>query len=102
MALIKSDGDNAVDVSDEAIKIEFPCKNYMVKVVTLDAENILVELTTIMQKYAPEVSADTVTSKRSSKARFVSFTYRIIATGESQLAALHKDLMAHAAVKMVI
>jgi len=102
MALIKTDGENAVDVSEEAVKIVFPCENYMVKVVALDAENILEEVTACVQKHAPEVSADTVTSKRSSKARFVSFTYRILATGEPQLAALHKDLMAHAAVKMVI
>ena len=102
MALIKTNGADAVDVSDEAVKIEFPCENYMVKVVALDGENILEELTQCVQKHAPEVSADTVTSKRSSKARFVSFTYRILATGEPQLAALHKDLMAHGAVKMVI
>lgn len=102
MALIKTDGKNAVDVSEEAVKIEFPCENYMVKVVALDAENVLEELTERMQKHAPEVTQDAVTAKRSSKARFVSFTYRILATGESQLAALHKDLMAHSAVKMVI
>jgi len=102
MALIKTDGENAVDVSEEAVKIVFPCENYMVKVVALDAENILEDVTACVQKHAPEVSVDTVTSKRSSKARFVSFTYRILATGEPQLAALHKDLMAHAAVKMVI
>jgi len=102
MALIKTDGENAVDVSEEAVKIVFPCENYMVKVVALDAENILEEVTACVQKHAPEVTVDTVTSKRSSKARFISFTYRILATGEPQLAALHKDLMAHAAIKMVI
>ncbi|OUR85781.1 DUF493 domain-containing protein [Marinomonas sp. 42_23_T18] len=102
MALIKTDGENAVDVSEEAVKIVFPCENYMVKVVALDAENILEEVTECVQKHAPEVTEDMVTSKRSSKARFISFTYRILATGEPQLAALHKDLMAHAAVKMVI
>ena len=101
MALINGQGDLSNKTAD-APKIEFPCDNYMVKIVAVESDDLFTSLKVCIEKHAPDVDHETATSKRSSKGRFISYTYRIRATGEEQLAALHKDLMSHSAVKMVM
>lgn len=101
MALINGQGDISKQTTD-APKIEFPCEDYMVKIVAVESETLFASLSVCVEKHAPDVDHGKATSNRSSKGRFISYTYRIRATGEQQLAALHRDLMAHDAVKMVI
>ncbi len=102
MALITKNGDVTKETSSEAPKIVFPCDNYMVKVVALESETILSEILIVFKKFAPEMDDNNVGVNRSSKGKFISFTFRILAVSEEQLSGLHKELMAIAAVKMVM
>ncbi len=101
MALINKTGDIAQGAPD-APKIEFPCENYLIKVVAMDADDTQVNVVECVRKHAPDFDDKTISLNRSSKGRFVSFSFRINAQSEDQLAKLHGDLMAVEAVKMVI
>jgi uncharacterized protein len=101
MALITKDGDQAEKVVD-APKIEFPCENYVIKVVSLDVDGIHTEITQRLLVHAPEMDPNAAGVNRSSKGRFVSYSFRIVAHSEDQLSALHRDLMSIEAVKMVM
>lgn len=101
MALITKDGDQAENAVD-APKIEFPCENYVIKVVSLEVEGIHATLAECFKGHAPEMDTNAVKVNRSSKGRFVSYSFRMLAQNEEQLSALHSDLMAIDAVKMVM
>ncbi|MGO3344062.1 MAG: HP0495 family protein [Marinomonas sp.] len=101
MALITKDGDQAENAVN-APKIEFPCDNYVIKVVALDVEGIHLNIVECMQVHAPEMGHEANNVNRSSKGRFVSYSFRILAQSEAQLSSMHKDLMALEAVKMVL
>ncbi len=101
MALITKNGDQA-ETAVDAPKIEFPCDNYVIKVVALDVDDIHAILSEKLKVHAPEIDANAVKVNRSSKGRFVSYSFRIVAQSEAQLAALHTDLMSIDAVKMVM
>lgn len=101
MALITKNGDQAENAVD-APKIEFPCDNYVIKVVSQDVDGGHTTIIERLQVHAPEMDAKQVVINRSSKGRFVSYSFRIVATGEEQLAALHADLMDIEFVKMVM
>ncbi|RNF50994.1 DUF493 domain-containing protein [Marinomonas hwangdonensis] len=101
MALITKDGDQTENAVG-APKIEFPCDNYVIKVVSLDVDGIHSTITDCMKVHAPEMDVNAEGTNRSSKGRFVSFSFRILAHSEDQLSALHADLMAIKAVKMVL
>ncbi|MGO2513265.1 YbeD family protein [Marinomonas polaris] len=101
MALITKNGDQAEKTVD-APKIEFPCENYVIKVVSLDVDGIHTEITERLLIHAPEMNTAAENTNRSSKGRFISFSFRIVAQSEDQLSALHRDLMSIEAVKMVM
>ncbi|WP_219703348.1 YbeD family protein [Marinomonas lutimaris] len=101
MALITKNGDQAEKAID-APKIEFPCENYVIKVVSLDVDGIHTEITERLLVHAPEMNTAAENTNRSSKGRFISFSFRIVAQSEDQLSALHRDLMSIEAVKMVM
>ena len=101
MALITKNGDQAENAVD-APKIEFPCENYVIKVVSLDVDGIHTEITERLLVHAPEMNTAAENINRSSKGRFISFSFRIVAQSEGQLSALHSDLMSIEAVKMVM
>ena len=102
MALITARGDVAAQPNPTAPKIEFPCQNYVVKVVAVETVDVFDLIHACFKVHAPEVDHQNVVCNRSSKGRFVSYSFRIVATGETQLANLHKDLLAVDAVKMVM
>ena len=101
MALINKQGVVAADAPD-APKIEFPCDNYVIKVVAMDETDIQATVTERVRAHAPEFDESTIKKNVSSKGRFVSFSLRIRAQSETQLAGLHEDLMAVEAIKMVM
>ena len=82
-------------------KIEFPCQ-YSIRVMGDKSDEFLHKVVQIIQRHAPELKAQTATSKDSSKGRFMSVMVVIRATGAPQLAAIHEDLKAYSAVKMVL
>ncbi len=100
MALIGSDG--RVVCEKDAPKIEFPCENYPVKVVGKGADGYQAAVLAIFDQHAPGYDAGKIQVRNSSKGNFQSLTVYITATGEPQLAALHKALSDHPMVHMVI
>lgn len=56
----------------------------------------------VVEKHAPGFDREQVSYRASSKGRFRSITVFITATGESQLKALHEDLVALPETKMVL
>lgn len=86
----------------EAPKIEFPCENYPVKVLGRCCEDYTDVILEIVNIHAPGFNAATVQVRDSAKGTFRSLTVYITATGMDQLSNLHKDLMAHDYVTMVI
>lgn len=86
----------------EPPKIEFPCKNYPIKVLGVCAHDYIEVVLQIVRQHAPECSENNLQLKDSSKGKFRSVTLYITATGKEQLESLHKDLMAHEYIRMVI
>ena len=84
-----------------APKIEFPCQ-YSIRVMGEKSATFTDEVVEIIQRHAPELALDTASSKDSSKGTYMRVLVVIIATGEPQLSAIHEDLKAHPAVKMVL
>lgn len=86
----------------DAPKIEFPCKDYPVKVMGEAGAELHKLVVLVMSKYDPSFDADCIKTKDSSKGRFQSLTVLITATGVEQLSALHQELIASPLVKMVL
>ncbi|OUR67354.1 hypothetical protein A9Q73_05665 [Bermanella sp. 47_1433_sub80_T6] len=83
-------------------KIQFPCPNYPVKVLgetSADYQEFVVE---IMAKHVADLNLDKLKVNESSNGRFTSITFFITATGADQLEALHKDLIQHKRIRMVM
>lgn len=86
----------------QAPKIEFPCEDYLIKVLG-DAQQEMVDFVLeTTEQFAPGFDRNKVSIKESGKGRFHSVTLFITATGVEQLKAYHKTLVAHSQVKMVI
>ena len=86
----------------EPPKIEFPCPNYPIKVIGQAGEGFADLVIEIVQKHAPDLDSATVTTQPSRNGKFLSVRFKITATGESQLAAIHQDLKDSGKVQMVI
>ena len=83
-------------------KIQFPCPNYPVKVLGETSADYQEFVVAIMAKHVLDLSIDTIKVNQSSNGRFTSITFYITATGVDQLEALHKDLIQHKRVRMVM
>lgn len=83
-------------------KIEFPCENYMIKVVR-DADDRAHEFVLeVMRRHAPGFDEERIVLRESKGGNFISMTFYIVATGEPQLKALFEELKAHPSVHMVL
>ena len=100
MALIGSDG--RVVCEKDAPKIEFPCKNYPVKVVGKGTEDYRESVLAIFDIHAPDYDPSRIKVRDSGKGNFQALTVFITATGVDQLSALHKALSDHKLVHMVL
>ncbi len=86
----------------QAPKIEFPCSGYPIKVVGRAADDFQGFVIETIQVHAPDLDISQVTVQDSRNGTFRSVRLKITATGEAQLRALHRDLMASGRVQMVI
>ena len=86
----------------EPPRIEFPCADYSLKVIGIEADDYEALMIEIVRKHAPDLDISTVSTQPSRKGRFVSVRLAITATGPEQLKNLHLELMATGKVKMVI
>ena len=98
---VKTTAIGTTEAGKEAAKIEFPCA-YPIRILGEKSDDFLRRVVEITQRHAPELQHDSVTFKESSKATYMSVLVVIEATGEAQLMALHAELKAYSAVKMVI
>ncbi|PTY38943.1 hypothetical protein BGP77_09305 [Saccharospirillum sp. MSK14-1] len=86
----------------EAPKIEFPCDDYMIKVVG-DAEVALRDFVhQVLVRYDASLTPDSFTSKPSRNGRFESLTVFMRVEQEGHLSELFDILKADDRVKMVI
>ncbi|MDF1762243.1 MAG: DUF493 domain-containing protein [Oleibacter sp.] len=85
-----------------APKIEFPCPDYPIKVVGVASDDYDTVIVDIVRVHAPECDLERMRVQESSNGRFRSITLYIVATSPEQLQQMHRDLMAHPQVKMVI
>jgi putative lipoic acid-binding regulatory protein len=86
----------------DATKIEFPSPNYPIKVLGESAEDYQSFVIDIMRVHAPDFDAEMIKLNSSSNGRFTSITFFITAESPEQLEAMHKDLIQHDRIKMVM
>lgn len=90
------------DSEQQPPKIEFPCEDYMVKVVRETDDQVHEFVMDVMRRHAPELDEGKMKYTPSRNGKFTSATYFILATGEPQLKALFEELIAHPGVRMVL
>ena len=90
------------DVNEpQAPKIEFPCQ-YPIKVIGTAGDDFAEVICEVVERHAPSIDTTTIDVKDSKNGRFLSLRLVIIATGQDQLEALHRDLKATGRVHMVL
>jgi len=85
----------------DAPKIEFPC-DYPIKVVGRQGDDFESVVMAVVKQHAELTPGTGVEPVPSSKGTFVSLRFSIVATGETQLKAMHEALMATGRVTTVI
>jgi putative lipoic acid-binding regulatory protein len=85
----------------ETYHIEFPC-NYPIKIIGTFDDDFQEHVCRLTSIHAPGFTDKDVTVHMSGKGNYCSVNITITATGEDQLKALHKELMGHSLVKMVL
>lgn len=81
-------------------KIEFPC-DYEIRIMGKAAPNFKDLCVDIVKKHAPDFDGS-CRVKPSKAGTFESIMVKIMATGETQLKAIHEDLKATGRVNMVL
>ena len=85
----------------DGIEIEFPC-DYPIKIIGETDPESVAEALSIVRRHAPEVTPDQFNMRKSKNGNYQSLRVTIVATGESQLKALHADLLALPSVRLVL
>jgi putative lipoic acid-binding regulatory protein len=86
----------------DAPKIEFPSSNYPIKVLGESAHDYEEFVLSIMRVHAPDFDAELVKINNSSNGRFTSMTFFITAESAEHLEEMHKDLIQHKRIRMVL
>jgi len=81
--------------------IQFPC-SYPIRIIGIDGDDFARRVLEVVRQHAEGVSPDEIGLRRSSHGRYISVAVTLIATGEPQLKALHKDLLKIPSVKLVL
>ena len=82
--------------------IEFPCEAYPISVIAWTHEDLVPAIVEIVCAHDAHFEDRGVTVKRSRRGRYSSVRLSIRATGEPQLKALHRDLLSHPLVRLVL
>jgi len=83
-------------------KIEFPQTDYPIRVIADSGDTLLEEVVEILRRHDDSLRDDAVELVKSRRGAYSSVRVSILATGEDQLKALHRDLLRHPLVKMVL
>jgi len=89
-----------VSVTD-APTIEFPC-DYPIKVIATNDASLKTSVLEIVRLHDASFCEESVSLHDSREGKYCSVRLSIRATGELQLKALHRDLLANPLVKMVL
>ena len=81
--------------------IVFPC-DYPIKVVGDVRPNFHEEVFNVVAKHDSTMTSDRVSQKTSRKGNYVSISFVMLATGESQLKSLFEDLKEIESVRLVL
>ncbi len=83
-------------------KIEFPCPNYPIKVLGETSSDYQDFVKGIMSQHVESLNLKKMKVSESSNGRFTSITFYVTATSQQQLEDLHKDLIQHKRIRMVM
>lgn len=82
-------------------KLEFPC-DYGIKAMGATHPDFHMIVVAIVRRHVQDIKDDAVTIKQSSGGKFTSVSVEFYVTSREQLDAIHRDLMAHEAVKYIL
>lgn len=88
--------------NQEPPKIEFPCENYVFKVIGDAHDEFRQMVIDIIHKHVADFDEATITEQYSSNGKYHSLRMSITATGIPQLKAINDDLKATGRVHMVL
>ena len=74
-------------------KIEFPQDNYPIHVIADSGESLLEEVVAIVRRHDGSLREEAVELVKSREGAYSSVRVSILATGEEQLQALHRELI---------
>ena len=83
------------------LKIDFPC-SYPIKVIGVSAKISKDSVYRISRLYLKEIRFEDIEQQYSRKGNYVSFRLSVLAEGEDQLRAFHRNLMELDGIKMVL
>ena len=87
---------------EEEPRIEFPCDGYPIKVIGTSSDGLISSVVAIVRSHDGQFEETTIEEVTSREGNYTSVRLSIRATGETQLKALHAELMAHPLVKLVL
>lgn len=86
----------------EPPKIEFPCPDYLIKVVGDNRDDFKGYVIETVRCFDPEMDQARIEERASGKGNYISYTLRITAQSEQQLSDLNVALRQDVRVKMVL
>lgn len=89
-------------MEQEKPKIEFPCPDYIIKVMGEASGQFQDRVENIIIEFAPSLDRSRTESRMSAKGNYMSVSVWITATGIEQLTLIHQALVADSSVKMVL
>jgi putative lipoic acid-binding regulatory protein len=89
------------DSEVKAPKIEFPCKDYPIKVIGDTGVGFKDKVVAILEKHAT-VDLLTLAERQSSNGKYTTIQLHIVATGQEQLYDIKSELRATGVVHMVL
>lgn len=79
----------------------FPC-DYPVKVMGKEHKDLHAEMCCIIERHAGDIHPSQISSRKSTKGNYISYTVRITATSVVQLNAINKELQDHPLVAYIL
>lgn len=79
----------------------FPC-DYPIKVMGKNCEQLHIEMCSIIERHAGKIHPNQISSKKSAKNNYISYTVRIVATNMTQLNSINKELQEHPLVAYIL
>lgn len=79
----------------------FPC-DYPIKVMGKDCKQLRIEMCNIIERHVGEIHPNQISSKKSAKNNYISYTVRIVATSVTQLNSINKELQEHPLVAYIL